>query len=998
MYYPTFESPWWLILLVLVPFAVRLGRKSMAGLSLLRRTFSITLRTLILVLLILALAEVHFVRTSRDITVLYVWDRSRSVPPEMREGVARFISRTTEAKPYDDRWGVLVFGRVPSVESGASKESYFTGDIESDLGTEGYDFTDIGSAIRLGVAAFPPHTGKRIVLISDGNENMGDSVDAARSANENGVKIDVLPLAHTPDNDILIERLILPGEVNKERPFRIKAVVKALRRCKARVTLFRDGANIEQVEREFPAGTSLVSFRQRLSGGREALGQFYKYEVEIEPLAFDGESRNNRAYGSVLVRGKPMVAVVANDATEIVEFLRALHQSGIDAAPFTPEQFLNIFQSLEQMSQLSALVLVNVSAADINQAQENIQEAVRDAGVGLVMIGGEHSFGPGGYINTPIEKALPVDMDVKRKKVIPNGALVLIMHTCEFANGNQWAKDISIAAIKVLDPRDQVGLLFYGWNLRGVGWLFKIQPASNKTKFYGMINNQMNPGDMPDFESTFRMALTGLKNVQAGLKHTIVISDGDPSMTNWGLIKDFKKNRISISTIAIAPHGGQGDIAKMKRIADITGGKFYHVKANNLSSLPRIFIKEAVRLRKAGIIHKWTPSFFSSDPEQVTGGIGMREFPGVNAYVCTTEKSKATVVLHAQGEDKDPLLAYWQHGLGRSVAWTSDVRPKWAPSWLEWPKFQAFWSQAIRWVAKPAGEAKLQIIPTVAGGRGHIVVDASTISGKITQFEEITARVTKPSGEYEDVRLHQVGPGRFEGSFDATRKGTYQITTSYVELEKDDEGKPKKGRLTTSTDVSFSPEFLAEPPRMHLLEEIASVGGGRMLDFDTRSEEVFKHDLKGSKIPLPVWGICLLIALLLFPADVFVRRVMIDWPMIVAAWGAVVAWIFARSRKGEKATEEMSRLLAKKSELKKKEEERRKVAQYIPSKDKIRIEKPIDIEALTSRKMPERTTPAPRKSGPGKKDEAPAAKEDAFSRLLEAKKRARQERKGDEKK
>ncbi|TET33444.1 MAG: VWA domain-containing protein [Planctomycetota bacterium] len=998
-YYPTFHSPWWLLLLPLIPLAVRLGIKSMAGLSKLRRTVAIALRAVILTLLVLALAEVHFVRTSRDITVLYILDRSRSVPRALNDQAMEFVTRTTKEKPYDDHWGVVVFGRMPSVERGATRDGYFTGDMESDLGSEGRDFTDIGSAVRLAVAAFPPTTGKRIVLISDGQENMGDVISAARNAKENGISIDVLPLAYTPDNDILLERLILPGEVNHDRPFRVKAVVRALRPCRARVDLIRNGSLVDWIERDFPKGPSVVTFKQKLTGSELPEGQFYRYEVEVEPVGKDAalvdrETKNNRIYGSTFVRGRPMILVVAREFGIVEDFLIALRKSGIEAREITPEDFVSKFNSVERISQLSAVVLADVPKDEINPVQEMIHEAVRDAGVGLVMLGGEHSFGAGGYLGSVVEKALPVDMDVKRKKVIPNGALALIMHTCEFPDGNTWAKQIAIEAVKVLDPRDLVGLLFYDWSRRGgVNWLFKLKRASNKTRLYGLINKRMNPGDMPDFDIAFLKAHNGLKKAKAGVKHCIVISDGDPRLLNKGRIKQMARDRISISTIIIAPHGGRGDIAKMKSIATTTGGNFYNLgtSKSQLARLPRIFTKEAVRVRKALIRDKLTRSNFKSDPENITAGIGPLEFPNIKAYVCTTEKQKAHVALCADGDDHDPILAYWQYGLGRSVAWTSDVHARWAADWVEWPKYKAFWSQIIRWVSKPVSDTKLEIIPSVAGGMGRIMVDTTTSTGTITQFDEMKARVTRPSGGWEDVRLRQVGPGRYEGTFEATRKGSYPITISYSEPPEGPKAEPKRGRITTSVDVSYSPEFLAEPPRMHLLEEIATVGGGRVLDFDTRPEEIFKHDLKGAKIPTAIWDFCLLLALLLFPIDVFVRRVMIDWPMVVAAWQSV----FGRLKKAETPAEDMARLLARKSALKSKEARRRKVAGFTPPKDDVRIEKPLEFTAAAGLREAEKRKPAPKKPKP--REEKVTGAEDGFtSRLLAAKKRALKGRKKEE--
>ena len=78
------------------------------------------------------------------------------------------------------------------------------------------------------------------------------------------------------------------------------------------------------------------------------------------------------------------------------------------------------------------------------------------------MLGGSDSFGAGGWMNTPVEKALPVDMQIKAIKVQGIGAMALIMHASEIPEGNYWQKVVAKAAISALSSYDYAGLLALG--------------------------------------------------------------------------------------------------------------------------------------------------------------------------------------------------------------------------------------------------------------------------------------------------------------------------------------------------------------------------------------------------------------------------------------------------------------------------------------------------------------------------------------------------------
>src|SRR5207237_214487 len=79
---------------------------------------------------------------------------------------------------------------------------------------------------------------------------------------------------------------------------------------------------------------------------------------------------------------------------------------------------------------------------------------------------------------------------------------------------------------------------------------------------------------------------------------------------------------------------------------------------------------------------------------QMLDGIGLEHAPPLRGYVSTKPKPLSEVLLVS--DYGEPLLARWRQGLGQAVAFTSDVKNRWASDWLHWPGYQQFWAQLVR--------------------------------------------------------------------------------------------------------------------------------------------------------------------------------------------------------------------------------------------------------------------------------------------------------------
>jgi Ca-activated chloride channel family protein len=214
---------------------------------------------------------------------------------------------------------------------------------------------------------------------------------------------------------------------------------------------------------DLEAGKNLFTFPQTLTSPG-----FYTYDVRVDAPG-DTVPENNRSTSYTTVRGEPRVLVVSSDPAADRPLAEALLASKLEVRIGD----LGVFPStLPEMQSYDAIFLSNIAAGDLSvDLMRLLERAVRDFGVGLVVVGGDQAFAAGGYRGTPLEEALPVDMELSSKKVLPRGALVLVVHATEFPNGNQWARDIAFAALQALGPQDEMGIVLWDGSDR---WLFPL--------------------------------------------------------------------------------------------------------------------------------------------------------------------------------------------------------------------------------------------------------------------------------------------------------------------------------------------------------------------------------------------------------------------------------------------------------------------------------------------------------------------------------------------
>ncbi len=1025
----TVLRPAWLLLWLLLPLffvfsAPRLNRSEP------RPWIAVGLRSVGVVCLSLALAEPQARQSTDRVTVLFVVDRSKSIPEEMVKDTSGKLIDRREKRIRDflnaavaergvgherDRAGLIVFGRRPRLELPPSDAPRFNLTSELPTPTDG-DRTDIAAALKLAIASFTDDSGKRIVLIGDGNENLGNAEEQARLAKTLGIEIDVLPLAagQTNEDEVLIERVEAPPIVERGGRVPVRVLIRSHnpKPVAGRVILKQivEGRNTtsEDTRVVLQTGLNVVSFARKLADEQRS----YSYEAEFLPdLALPGDRvKNNRAATHVVARGSRRILILEGkegDHRFLVERL-AEAARGKFTIVSRPISFLDRYKDRDQLavflSNFDSVVLANVAADQLGEEQQEVVRAnTHDQGCGLVMIGGPEGYGAGGWQKTPIEKALPVDSEIKSLQVLGKGGLVLIMHASEMADGNMWQKKIAKLAVERLGPGDEVGVLYYDFADK---WHIKLQPiGGNKASILAQID-KMTPGDMPDFDPSLRMAHGALIDPKKDLatKHVIVISDGDPQYTA-PILAAMKRDKVTVTTVGVACHG-QNEDQKMAVIAKSTGGRAYSVK--DPRQLPAIYIKES-RLVSQSFLHEkpFAPVVrFRSGP---TDGLPQR-VPDLGGFVRTTPKDSPLVEIAMQtprfADQEFPLLAYWHYGLGKVAAFTSDAGdPKfWARAWTQGGGGQGgmygkFWEQILDWSLRPTESRRLSVATELRDGKIHILVDARTDDGKPDIHLRLRGAVTPPKSKEDGhdprrvLRFVQTNSGRYEADIKAEEEGSYFLNVQAVRVNKE------KGReveeavdgVRAGATVPYSPEYAEMTSNTPLLERLRDRTGGRRYEEDeallaavAKAGTVYRAAPERVRSLLPLWYWLVFLSAVLLLSDVAVRRLAFD-PHRMAERGR---YLWARLRglpvpEPRQATTERLRM--------------RETAQS-PARASQRFESESRSTEPLSLSEDAGSTPSPTiRSEPHPPGEKPPKTEDGdyASRLLKAKKQALEERKKD---
>jgi len=879
-----FDAP--LALLLLIPalvltFALYLGARRRTGKG--RRRVAVLVRTLLLTALDFALAGFRLVLPVDRLATVFVVDLSDSVGETGHEDALAFVRDSLKVMPDDDVAGIVAFGKGALVERLPSEVA----EISRLASTPVTTATDIGAALRLAAALFPDDAQKRIVLLSDGNDTTGGGQAEAALAATRDIRIETRTIGLGPGDEVLVERVVTPSTASLGESIEVAADIRSSVAQPATVRLFASGDNVATQRVDLEEGVTRITFDVTPTEAR-----LHTFRVVVE-AARDTFSQNDRADSVTIVKGEPRTLVLAGDEVVANELVRALTAQRQKVDTLLPEQMPTDFTEL---ANYDSVVLVDVPRTRLSDQQLGaLQVYVRDIGRGLVMIGGPDSYGAGGYQKTPLEETLPVDMGVRDRQKQPDVALVVVIDQsgsmdachCNSFNGGQGGgtgvggvrkvdigKEAILRAAAALTERDELGIVSFNEQAH---WVVRTQPLGGVEDLQGKIAG-IQPIGQTNIFAGLSQAVDSLEDATATRRHIILLTDGWSTSGQYDdILKRMKAAGITLSTVG----AGGGSNPFLQNLAQQGGGRFYD--AANPASIPDIFLKETQQVSGQQIIEEpFFPILTSSSP--ILRGLD-QGLPRLRGYNGTTAKAAAQTVLVTARDD--PLLAQWQYGLGRSVAWTSDSTGRWARDWLGWSGFSRFFSQLVSWTFPGEETGGIEAAFDTKGGQTTLHVESVEPDGSPRDFYSTSAVVVGPDLTPADVPLVQVAPGVYEAPLGEIDSGAYGVRITQTRP-----GSTPLGR-TVGLVAPTAAEYRLLGTNEPLLTSLRGATGGAQIETPL---DPWIHDLRSTSRSTDLWPFLLVLALLLWPLDIALRRVMIGRRELAAAGSWVRALPRRRSR------------------------------------------------------------------------------------------------------
>ncbi len=837
----TFEHIWPLLLLLAVPLIVWVGRRTNTGLSESHLRLSTVVRGAVVVLLALALMQPVWKRPARLLSVVFALDVSGSIAPAFIDSAIDWIAETSaEGAPAHARY--VAFAGSPQAAGSAQEIRDLSVSRGGAEGSIDQDATDVEAALAYALRNFDPRYLRRLVLITDANETQGDLLRLVGQANEEGVRVFTLPAGVRASGDSWVEAIELPEEVRQGEP--VAALVHVYARAETTGTLeLRSGGEVlETRDLSFQPGPHVIPFEVRLPDtGTMTL----EAELRTEGDSFPGNDVYRR---SMWVSGRPRVLYVEGRPAS-VRFLRdALREEDIEVVVGDAATLPDDPAALEEFD---AVILSDVPIEGLTELRMRALESyVRDLGGGLIFVGGESTYGEEAYAETPIEEILPIWFRVHEQR--KDLALVIVLDKSFSMVGPkiELSKEAAKAALALLEDTHRFGLLTFD---HSPYWTVPIQFAEKKARINEYISSiiaSAHTNIYPALEKAFE----GLEEVEAEVKHIILLSDGKTYPDDYEtLVTRMAEAEITLSTVAV---GEEADRELLENIARWGLGRSYYIR--EAARVPQIFIEETQIASQSTLVEEAVRPIVRTSVEAFDG-IDFSAAPALRGFVSTQAKDTAEVLLESESEA--PLLARWNYGLGKTAIFTSDVKNRWAIDWLEWDGYGKFWAQLVRETMRHLDREQVDFQVRRRGREAIVTLNAVGEDGRFMNDLQPEVEVVAPDGSSSVLPLRQVGSGSYEA-----RQALRHDASAPYRFDLAEAGLARQSRALFYADPD---EYRLYPTNAALLRALSDLTGGT---YNPEPEEIFADYGDRTSMPTPLWPYLAALALALYLLDIAVRR------------------------------------------------------------------------------------------------------------------------------
>ena len=893
------SNPFFFLLLGIIPILLIINRYTRVEAARWRKVGTLLLRLTAVICLILALAGLQQKAQEDILSIVFLLDVSDSVPTMQQEAGIDQINTVLDALQPTDVFSVILFAGDAAVRVLNEKkvaQSHLTAEILSGAEID-RAATNLAGAIQLGlnlpithsedpyrIGASGEERQKRLVVLSDGIQNVGEEAALLDLVRASEIEFFTLSLSSKREYEVWVRELRTPSQVRTGETFQVRAIVETTTDTEIPVRLYRNDIPVTEQMIALKSGKQPIDFPQQIFEE-----DVYEYRIELSVDNSTGDSpENNTGQGVTRVYGTPNILYIEGDTGQAEALKSSLEMNGLAVKVLPPTQFPT---GLVMLQKSDALILSNVSADELSQPQMNLIESyVRDLGKGLVVIGGDRAFGRGGYHDTPLERVLPLEMTPRQKK--ESLALMLVVDASG-SMANYVGPDQKIqlalegvrASIRALDDEDRVGVIGFAAKIK-----MDYPPTTEHEEILREVG-KLRPGSGTKMYLALDRAYERLQTVDAKQKHILLLSDGKSEGDFIPLAKRIAADKITVSTIAI----GDADRALMKEISEAGRGGYRDVR--NISELPKIMADEVRQTQQYTVQESFQPIINEGTYPMLAG---IDRVPKLYGYIATSEKELTQVYIHSH--EDHPILAEWNYGLGRSIAFTSDVKPGWGAAWIEWENFGKFWGQVVNWVLPLTGKAAdFDLKTTLQNGRGVVIID--TGAAIATHRLTFDVRIARPNTEGEAVELQRVTPTQYSGDFAVRERGSYLVTAH----------KKRDGQVEStayeSLVVSYPAEFAEFETNRRLLHELANRTNGI---FEPSPKQIAQHSGTPIEHLKPLWSSLLIMSVILFVLEMILRRLSIASGYLAELKAQLDSF---RRREGHTSSSTLSRLRRKKATL-----------------------------------------------------------------------------------
>ncbi len=785
----TFDQPIFLLLLGLLP-VLWIWMRSVPGAS----RACLALKCATFAALAMALADPWASMRVEKLAVTVLMDTSASMPREsLQRGEAMLRDLVRKNSGADLR--LITFAEHPSLRSlprQADKVSIPEG-VDPKEGMA----TDIEGALQLALSTFPAEGARRVLLISDGNENRGHALTAALRARERGIAVFTAPAGGTAPLPVKVQSIASPQDVFSGERFTMSLQVDSIGSIPARIWMTSQGQEIGSTTAELRAGNNAVDLEARIAESGVNLLEVRISSAGAEQILFSQ---------AVTVR-RPRVLYVAGGHETSAPLLETLKRAQVDV------ETAAAFPVNHTGRDWDAVLLDNYPDHDLPVEEDAALEKYVYAGGGLIFIAGDGNAKLAPEPKTPLEKMLPVRAAPPPEKPT---AVVLVLDKSGSMSGPkiEMAREAARASIKTLRPIDKIGVIAFDETFN---WVLPMGPASDLEAKSDLIAQIAANGGTKIYQAV-QSGFDALVEEQASHKHIILLTDG---VSTPGTQEDFPKlerdalaKQVTISTIGVGDYINR---ELLEELARKTKGKVYFVE--NPASIPQI-INAEVRSQEDLAIQERPVRAVRVRPVEFTDGIDFVRSPRLLGFVKAEAKEGTETILRVD-VDK-PLLVRWRYGLGRVIAFMSDAKSRWAAPWVRWKSFGTLWPQMVRDVSHRDRTVRAGVRPGTREGEAVVYYDVLGTADNPTAAALAVSGpphilVDAPGEPSRTLPLEQTAPGHYEARIPAGQGGLYRIVSGSSELVLPEAGFYRE-----------ADEMKPQAVNTALLSEISRVAGGRM--------------------------------------------------------------------------------------------------------------------------------------------------------------------------